>query len=114
MNGQAITRRMRKPSPSIFIRAHAKNCGREVRRVHGSFSPALFSSLRAFDKIPEGDRVSQAIHWRNAVFPLRPRGAGKQISGARLGDEIDTLPFSIVLSAEPETARREQRDADDL
>src|SRR4051812_18636133 len=65
-------------------------------------------------KIPERDRVPQPIQRRDAVFPLGPRRAAEQVSGARLGDDVGAFPRVALLSPKAEVARREERDAHDL
>src|SRR5262249_38882059 len=58
------------------------------------------------------DGVAQRLKWRNAVLPLLAHLARQQIDGARCKREGAPLPALILRAAEPETGRRQQRDAD--
>lgn len=52
------------------------------------------------------------VNRRNAVLPFRARWSGHQIGRPWLDDDRPAIPFGAALSAEPEDARRQQRDAD--
>src|SRR5215207_8790247 len=68
----------------------------------------------SFAQISKRHGVPQLLHRWNAVLPLVARGPAQQVSRSRLGGEGDAFPVRTDGESQPEGARREERDADDL
>src|SRR5947209_5651668 len=62
----------------------------------------------------EGDGIAQALGRRDAVLPLRSCGSAQQVNRARLQDQGSTLPAAAAFAPEAKSARRAERDADDI
>lgn len=67
-----------------------------------------------FLEIPEGDRISECLDAGNAVFPFPAGWSAQEIGGAWFGRERDAIPLVAIWPAQPEVARRQQREADDV
>src|SRR6185312_4188969 len=65
-------------------------------------------------EVPEGHRIAQAIHGRDAVIPAASRLATQQISGAATYLLRRALPAGAVLAAKAQRAGRQERDGDDF
>src|SRR4051812_15565413 len=100
------------PSGSVAASTTGFACRRTTRA-----SPATGGSnlrRRRSPQRPERDRVAEALRRPDVVLPRRAREAGEDVARPRRQLDLERAADAAGVAAEPQPARREQRDADDL